>query len=138
VGNPIGLRDFIQKAMVARRELAGEVKQEFWYWSGETAPLPAGSYIIYTDYVVPEGKRLILEYAIVSSDVLNLLQGFLLLDFDGVTLYRAIQTWFNAQAMLLFRYPFGAGHEVRFGLEQNDTTANRKFRVVVHGYVEPE
>jgi hypothetical protein len=116
--------------------------QSYWYWASMVAQ-PAMSYNTWvamkadgSAYVVPDGKRLVIDLVTLSTDVKGAVQQVDLLEYksDG-TLYRFGGAYFDCVVPLRLRVPLAAGSQVWIRTYNWDTD-DRNIWVVINGFEE--
>ncbi|MBW2673168.1 MAG: hypothetical protein JRD89_07100 [Deltaproteobacteria bacterium] len=117
-------------------------RQSYWYWASqiEQPAMSMSEWIVSTaegvPYVVPEGKRLVIDLVTLSTDVAGVVQQVELLErkADG-SLYRFGGAFFDCVVPLHLRVPIAAGSQVRIRTYNWDSD-DRTIWVVIHGWEE--
>lgn len=91
-----------------------------WHWAGQVSQ-PARTYSEYEVYSVPSDRRLVVEAAILSSDVKGVVQRVDFLEGPEVPLYRFGGTFFDCQAWVPINYKMVGGKILRMYTYNYDT-----------------
>lgn len=134
---PIGRPDYTgETSRTASPSYSG--KQSNWYYSA-TVTEPASSYSSWyagVPYVVPAGRRFIVEFINVSSNVAGVVQELNLVEETAVgTLYMFLRLYFDTHGSANIRVPLSTGSKLYFTVYNNDI-AERKINVKIDGFEE--
>lgn len=125
-----------ETAMAASPSYSG--MQANWYYNAGVTE-PASSYSSWyagVPYVVPAGRRFIVEFVNVSSNVAGVVQQLdLVEETAGGDLYRFLRLYFDTHGAANIRVPLSAGSKLIFTVYNNDI-AERKINVKIDGFEE--
>ena len=132
-----GLPDHYRHTLISRREIALELQQETWYWMSSEPSLSYGPHLFDTEYTVPPGKRLVIEYVNFSSNTYEVHQYAALVHLVDEVQKIFLGSDFLTEKFIHCRRPLDAGDHLYIYFFQRDRYKPRDFDVMIHGYTEP-
>jgi hypothetical protein len=133
----MGLTDFTRQTVIARREIASWLQQEFWYLMLKSEDVSYGMWATDVVYTVPEGRRLVVEFVNFSCDALGVAQFAGIGHIEDTRFINYVASDFVVSKQILCRVPFPPGYQLRVGVIQRDRYKPRTFYTMIHGYTEP-
>ena len=134
---PRGLPDHFRHTLISRHEVAPELQQDFWYYMITFPNVGYGEWITDVIYIVPNGKRQVVEFVNFSCNALDVNQFAALGRIEADMFKYFLGTDFLIEKFVQCHRPLETGYPLRIMIFQRDKYKPRDFQVMVHGYTEP-
>ena len=122
---------------MSRCEVSFELQQDFWYYMTTLPNIGYGDWITDIIYIVPPGKRLVVEFVNFSCNTLEVNQFAALGRIEADEFKYFLGTDFLTEKFVQCHRPLETGYPLRIMIVQRDKYKPRNFQVMVHGYTEP-